>query len=141
MKKVVTSVMMIMLITTISGTVMLESAQAQSRPNFDQTVQIFDQACPTNCDALALQRVFDLDPFCLNVFFDGICDDELASFTAQCLAQASTSFCPVGGKFLPIDSTALLVAGAQTNAVWIFSAIAVIGSVTFGALYLTSRRN
>jgi len=116
-------------------------ARDQSTPTQHTTVQIFDQACPTNCDALALQRVFDVDPFCLNVFFDGICDDELASFTAQCLAQASTSFCPVGGEFLPIDSTALILAGAQTNAVWIMSALAVIGSVAFGALYITSKKN
>jgi len=47
----------------------------------------------------------------------------------------------VGGEFLPIDHTALLLAGAQTNAVWIMSALVVIGSVAFGALYLTSRKN
>ena len=47
----------------------------------------------------------------------------------------------VGGELLPIDSTALLLAGAQTNAVWIISALAVIGSVAFGALYITTRRN
>ncbi|MGQ0791211.1 MAG: hypothetical protein ACT4NJ_03195 [Nitrosopumilaceae archaeon] len=47
----------------------------------------------------------------------------------------------VGGKFLPIDATALLVAGAQTNAVWILSALAVIGSVAFGTLYLKTRKD
>jgi len=46
----------------------------------------------------------------------------------------------VGGELL-INTTALLVAGAQTNAVWIMSALAVIGSVAFGALYLKTRRN
>jgi len=49
--------------------------------------------------------------------------------------------CMVGGEFLPMDNTALLLAGAQTNAVWIISALAVIGSVAFGALYLTTKRN
>jgi len=48
---------------------------------------------------------------------------------------------PVAGELLPIDSTALLLAGAQTNAVWIMSALAVIGSVAFGALYITSKKN
>jgi len=48
---------------------------------------------------------------------------------------------PVGGELLPIDSTALLLAGAQTNAVWILSALAVIGSIAFGALYITSKKN
>jgi len=47
----------------------------------------------------------------------------------------------VGGEIIPIDSTALLLAGAQTNAVWIMSALAVIGSVAFGALYITSKKN
>ncbi len=47
----------------------------------------------------------------------------------------------VGGEFLPIDSTALILAGSQTNAVWIISALAVIGSVAFGALYITSKKN
>jgi len=47
----------------------------------------------------------------------------------------------VGGELLPIDTTALLLAGAQTNAVWILSALAVIGSVAFGALYITSKKN
>lgn len=46
----------------------------------------------------------------------------------------------VGGELLSIDTTSLLVAGAQTNAVWILSALAVIGSVAFGALYLTTKR-
>jgi hypothetical protein len=47
----------------------------------------------------------------------------------------------VGGEFLAIDSAALLVAGAQANAIWILSALAVIGSVAFGALYITSKRD
>jgi hypothetical protein len=48
---------------------------------------------------------------------------------------------PIGGELLPIDSAALLLAGAQTNALWIMSALAVIGSVAFGALYITSKKN
>ncbi len=48
---------------------------------------------------------------------------------------------PVGGESFSIDTTALLLAGAQTNAVWIMSALAVIGSVAFGALYITSKKN
>jgi hypothetical protein len=47
----------------------------------------------------------------------------------------------VGGEFLPIDATALILAGAQTNAVWLMSALAVIGSVAFGALYISSKKN
>ena len=47
----------------------------------------------------------------------------------------------VGGQLLPIDATALLVAGAQTNAVWILSALAVVGSVAFGTLYIKTKRD
>lgn len=47
----------------------------------------------------------------------------------------------VGGELLPIDTTALLVAGAQTNAVWILSALAGIASVAFGTLYLKTKRD
>jgi len=47
----------------------------------------------------------------------------------------------VGGLSMGIDTTALILAGAQTNAVWIMSALAVIGSVAFGALYITSKKN
>ena len=47
----------------------------------------------------------------------------------------------VGGELLPIDTTALLIAGAQTNAVWILSALVVIGSIAFGALYVSSKKN
>ena len=47
----------------------------------------------------------------------------------------------VGGESLSIDNTTLLLAGAQANSVWILSALAVIGSVAFGALYITTKRN
>jgi len=56
-------------------------------------------------------------------------------------ALAFENNCIVGGELLPINTTALLVAGAQTNAVWIMSALAVIGSVAFGALYITSKKS
>jgi len=47
----------------------------------------------------------------------------------------------VGGEIVPLDTTALILAGAQTNTVWIMSALAVIGSMTIGALYITSKKN
>ena len=47
----------------------------------------------------------------------------------------------VGGESMGIDATSLILAGAQTNAVWLMSALAVIGSVAFGALYITSKKN
>jgi len=59
-----------------------------------------------------------------------------------CMGDAETnnpSNNVVGGKFLPIDTTALLLSGAQINAAWIMSALVVIGSIAFGALYITTR--
>ena len=47
----------------------------------------------------------------------------------------------VGGDLLPIDNTALLLAGLQSSSVWILSSLAVIGSVTFGILYIKTKRD
>ena len=46
----------------------------------------------------------------------------------------------VGGEFIPIDSTAVLIAGAQSNALSILSAFVVIGAITFGALVISVKR-
>jgi len=46
----------------------------------------------------------------------------------------------VGGEFIPIDATAVLIAGAQTNALSILSAFVVIGAIAFGTLYISVKR-
>jgi len=136
MIKIVTSVMIVLIISTVSGNAMYAFAD-RAQPSF--TPQQFDPVCPSDCADLALQKVYQVDPYCLEVEFDSLCDAELAFYLAECLATADASLC-VGGELLPIDTTALLVAGAQANSVWILSALAVIGSVAFGTLYLTTRR-
>jgi len=68
---------------------------------------------------------------------DGVCVTE--SF--RVIASLEDLAPKIGGEFLPIDTTALLLAGAQTNVVWIMSALAVIGSVAFGVLYITAKKN
>ena len=69
-------------------------------------------------------------------------DDDGNSNGAYVIDFTGTSGCiPVGGELMQIDNTALIVAGAQTNAVWILSALVIIGSVAFGALYITSKKN
>ena len=62
---------------------------------------------------------------------------------ANVMAWDDLDYCEftVGGSTMSIDTTALILAGAQTNAVWLMSALAVIGSVAFGALYITSKKN
>lgn len=51
--------------------------------------------------------------------------------------------CPdvVGGELLPIDSTALVLAGLQTSAIWMLPVLAGIAGSAFGILYIKYRRN
>jgi len=44
----------------------------------------------------------------------------------------------VGGEMFPVDTTALLLAGAELNAIWILPAIAAIG---IGAFIVSRKRN
>ena len=47
----------------------------------------------------------------------------------------------VGGELLPIDSTALMLAGLQTSAIWMLPVLAGVAGSAFGVLYIKSRRN
>ena len=64
----------------------------------------------------------------------GLSSDEMSD-----IVNFDCSFRSVGGEILPIDTIALLLGGTQTNAVWIMSILTVIGSIAFGALYITTR--
>ena len=46
---------------------------------------------------------------------------------------------PVGGEFLPIDSTALMLAGLQSSAIWMLPILA--GAAGIGAYYIKTRMN
>ena len=46
---------------------------------------------------------------------------------------------PIGGELLPIDSTALLLAGLQTSAIWMLPILA--GAAGVGAFYIKTRMN
>jgi len=46
----------------------------------------------------------------------------------------------VGGEMMPIDTTAVLIAGIQTNASSIFGTFVVIGVIAFGALVISVKR-
>jgi len=48
---------------------------------------------------------------------------------------------PVGGELFPIDSTALLLAGLQSSAIWMLPVLAGVAGSAFGILYIKSRRN
>jgi len=49
--------------------------------------------------------------------------------------------CMVGGELLPIDSTALILAGLQSSAIWMLPVLAGVAGSAFGVLYIKSRRN
>jgi len=47
---------------------------------------------------------------------------------------------PIGGSILPLDTTALLIAGINTNPYSILAVFTLLGAAAFGALYFTSKR-
>ncbi len=47
----------------------------------------------------------------------------------------------VGGELIPIDTTALMLAGLQTSAIWMLPVLAGVAGSAFGVLYIKSRRN
>jgi len=47
----------------------------------------------------------------------------------------------VGGELLSIDSTALMLAGLQSSAIWMLPVLAGVAGSAFGVLYIKSRRN
>jgi len=59
---------------------------------------------------------------------------------ARQVADLDFLACPtVGGELLPIDSTALLLAGLQTSAIWMLPVLA--GAAGVGAYYIKTRMN
>jgi len=85
---------------------------------------------------------FSFTPQALGVFaMSFTCMDQNGGSTLPISILIDVQQVSVGGELLSIDNSALLLAGAQTNAFWIMSALAVIGSVAFGALYITSKKN
>jgi len=56
-----------------------------------------------------------------------------------CIVFPNDPSCKVGGEFLPIDSTALVLAGLQSSAIWMLPVLA--GAVGVGAFYIKTRMN
>jgi len=75
----------------------------------------------------------DLDFISLTI--DSIASGDDASFTFFGAAPSNT---PVGGTILPIDTTALLVAGAQTTTPWLI--LGVVSAVGIGLAVFTLKR-
>lgn len=48
--------------------------------------------------------------------------------------------CVIGGELLPIDTTALVIAGIQGSALWMLPTLGAVASVGFGLFYLQVKR-
>jgi len=102
--------------------------------------QTFDPVCPDDCAALALERVYSVDPVCVSSF-DFICQEELDIFTADCLATAKLDLCPatVAGELVPLNTTALFISSLSSSMIWM--APTILGIVGVGAYYIRIRKN
>jgi len=67
--------------------------------------------------------------------------DDVSFTLEECIVDNGNGQVPVGGEFLPIDSTALVLAGLQTSAIWMLPVLAGVAGSAFGILYIKSRRN
>ena len=65
--------------------------------------------------------------------------DDSAGESTTVYSEFSGPLCTVGGEFLPIDSTALLLAGLQTSAIWMLPILA--GAAGVGVFYIKTRMN
>jgi len=81
--------------------------------------------------------VFNLGSGAHSITITRIASDPGVQFTAAyfkiVIKQA------VGGELLPIDSTALMLAGLQSSAIWMLPVLAGIAGTAFCALYFTSK--
>ena len=64
--------------------------------------------------------------------------DTTVALTDYVIEKLDITMEMVGGEMFPVDTTALLLAGAELNAIWILPAIAAIG---IGAFIVTRKRN
>jgi len=81
---------------------------------------------------------FNLGIFQNSGTINGVFSDE---FEGGVLESISSICGVVGGELLAIDSTALVLAGLQTSAIWMLPVLAGVAGSAFGILYIKSRRN
>jgi cysteine-rich repeat protein len=94
--------------------------------------------------------VFDLDEPAATMCGDGIvdsgeqCDDGNTTpgdgCSASCQTEGGPGPNPVGGMIVPIDTTALLVAGFENNALSVLGALTISAVAVFGVLYYSAKK-
>jgi len=117
----------------LAGFLALVLVAGMTTPAFAGIVGDFDEECPDDCEALALELLLEEQPSCGDDF-DSICEGNLGFIIEQCIRDSSDRFCPsqpIGGTVGSLDTATLLVAGAQANmGLW---SLALVGMVAAGA--------
>jgi len=119
----------------------------QSKPDFIAFKEVFadvtgDEVLSQHVDYPSLHQMVSIQ---VDI---GLTSDEnciscriILDEVTQTFSQTARPTTPVGGEFLPIDSTALVLAGLQTSAIWMLPVLAGIAGSAFGVLYIKYRKN
>jgi len=89
----------------------------------------------------ALEDSVDTVGECTRSYQGGILNNPIVNCSFDSWFQITAKAQVVGGELLPIDSTALILAGLQTSAIWMLPVLAGVAGSAFGVLYIKSRRN
>ena len=101
---------------------------------------IRDSTSPNSPDGVIEEWRCEPNPDVENIFFT-LTSNEVSNIEIHTVSKDVPPPPPVGGEFLPIDSTALVLAGLQTSAIWMLPVLAGIAGSAFGILYIKYRRN
>jgi len=111
----------------LTGILALFLVAGMTTPAFAGIQGDFEEECPDDCEALALESLFEQTD--CEGDFDGDCEIGLEILIQDCIAQSSDEFCPVGGTSFPVSTTTLLVAGAQANmGLWSLALVGIVGA-------------
>jgi len=112
----------------LTGFLALVLVAGMTSPAFAQGT--FDPVCSSDCEDLALERLFVLFPDCSEDFDEG-CEGDFMFLLGSCLEASDDGLCPIGGTSFPVSTTTLLVAGVQANMGLL--SLALVGMVGAGA--------
>ena len=125
----------------LTGILALVLVAGMTTPAFAGGVQgDFEEECPDDCEALALETLFEQFPKC-ETDFNSNCESDAADLIGQCIRVSSDRFCPVGGTVGSMSTTSLLVAGAQANmGLWSLALVGIVGAAAAITYKLKSKK-